>query len=543
MSAETIDLVLKDDGGSNLHVFSIPKNKLDATGAPSLGNDDSEGYVGGSLWVDRTNDEVYICTDNAAGAAVWEQIAPAGSGGVVETIVPGDGIDVDDTDPANPIVSVALTVGDIPDLSSIYQPLDGDLTAIAALSGTNTIYYRSGANTWTAVTIGSGLSFSAGSLTATAVGLTDGDKGDIVVSSTGTVWTIDIDAVTYAKMQNATESRLLGRGQGSGDGNIEEISLGTGLSLTGTTLSATNVGDVVGPSSATDNAIARYDGTTGKLIQNSAVTIDDSGGIESTYSDASTNASTTIINRNHTTSGTAAAGFGSGERWALESSSGTLRDAYTRVVTWATATDASRKSRIVYAAHNNSGSVECFRIEAGASAGMIGFLGATAAVAQTGDAGTALVTFGLMTGTPTFAAANLSGSALPSGLVASQSDMETATDTGKAVTAGRTQYHPGVAKVWLNAKGTTTIATNGSYNCTFARNGTGDYTITIGTDFSGTGYSCLITGDISIATTNNAMPHANEVSKSAGALTFYTHNSVGTQVDWEVINCVMFGDQ
>lgn len=38
-------------------------------------------------------------------------------------------------------------------------------------------------------------------------------------------------------------------------------------------------GDVVGPASATDNAVARFDTTTGKLIQNSAVTIDDSGNI------------------------------------------------------------------------------------------------------------------------------------------------------------------------------------------------------------------------------------------------------------------------
>lgn len=36
-------------------------------------------------------------------------------------------------------------------------------------------------------------------------------------------------------------------------------------------------GDVVGPSSATDNAIARFDGTTGKLQQNSTVTINDDG--------------------------------------------------------------------------------------------------------------------------------------------------------------------------------------------------------------------------------------------------------------------------
>jgi hypothetical protein len=36
-------------------------------------------------------------------------------------------------------------------------------------------------------------------------------------------------------------------------------------------------GDVVGPASATDNAISRFDSTTGKLIQNSVTTIDDTG--------------------------------------------------------------------------------------------------------------------------------------------------------------------------------------------------------------------------------------------------------------------------
>lgn len=41
-------------------------------------------------------------------------------------------------------------------------------------------------------------------------------------------------------------------------------------------------GDVVGPASATDNAIARFDATTGKLIQNSGITIDDSGNLAGT---------------------------------------------------------------------------------------------------------------------------------------------------------------------------------------------------------------------------------------------------------------------
>lgn len=38
-------------------------------------------------------------------------------------------------------------------------------------------------------------------------------------------------------------------------------------------------GDVVGPSSSTDNAVVRFDGTTGKLIQNSGVLLDDNNSI------------------------------------------------------------------------------------------------------------------------------------------------------------------------------------------------------------------------------------------------------------------------
>ena len=45
-----------------------------------------------------------------------------------------------------------------------YQPLDGDLTAIAALTGTHNIYYRSATNTWSSVTIGTGLNFTGATL-------------------------------------------------------------------------------------------------------------------------------------------------------------------------------------------------------------------------------------------------------------------------------------------------------------------------------------------------------------------------------------------
>jgi len=72
--------------------------------------------------------------------------------------------------------------------------------------------------------------------------LSDGDKGDITVSASGATWTIDNDAVTYAKMQNVSAaSRLLGRGD-SGAGDVQEITLGSGLSMSGTTLSASGGG-------------------------------------------------------------------------------------------------------------------------------------------------------------------------------------------------------------------------------------------------------------------------------------------------------------
>lgn len=50
------------------------------------------------------------------------------------------------------------------------------------------------------------------------------------------------------------------------------------LKADGTWSAPSGSGDVVGPASSTDNAIVRFDGTTGKLIQNSVVTIADTTG-------------------------------------------------------------------------------------------------------------------------------------------------------------------------------------------------------------------------------------------------------------------------
>lgn len=91
---------------------------------------------------------------------------------------------------------------------------------------------------------------SKGRITAAANGSGGGITaltGDVTASGPGSVAaTIANDAVTYAKMQNVSAaSRLLGRGSAGGSGDVQELTIGSGLSLSGTTITATGSGDML----------------------------------------------------------------------------------------------------------------------------------------------------------------------------------------------------------------------------------------------------------------------------------------------------------
>ena len=100
------------------------------------------GTVGSPNWVFHFSHGLYSNGFVTAGGV------GSGSGG-------GGGIDLDrvwesltnNTDKPN----VKINVAHIPDLSSIYQPLDADLTAIAGLSGTSGYLKKTAADTWSLI--------------------------------------------------------------------------------------------------------------------------------------------------------------------------------------------------------------------------------------------------------------------------------------------------------------------------------------------------------------------------------------------------------
>jgi hypothetical protein len=85
-------------------------------------------------------------------------------------------------------------------------------------------------------------------------------SGDATITNAGAI-TIANNAVTYAKIQNESASTLLGNPTGSGAAP-SEITLGSGLSFSGTTLTASGSGGTVTSVSGTSNRITSTGGTT-----------------------------------------------------------------------------------------------------------------------------------------------------------------------------------------------------------------------------------------------------------------------------------------
>jgi hypothetical protein len=96
---------------------------------------------------------------------------------------------------------------------------------------------------------------------STAAGVADGDKGDITTSGGGSTWTVDNNAITYAKMQDVSAtSRALGR-KTAGAGDPEELTLSELLDFIGSAAQ----GDILYRGAATWARLAA--GTAGQVLR------------------------------------------------------------------------------------------------------------------------------------------------------------------------------------------------------------------------------------------------------------------------------------
>jgi hypothetical protein len=77
------------------------KANFAATAAPAVSDDNTQGYGVGSLWLDTTNDDIYMAIDVSTGAAIWEQLNGAGgsspwqtTSNVVNLVTSGDTVTI-----------------------------------------------------------------------------------------------------------------------------------------------------------------------------------------------------------------------------------------------------------------------------------------------------------------------------------------------------------------------------------------------------------------------------------------------------------------
>ena len=198
-------------------------------------------------------------------------------------------------------------------INALLPSQTGNSGKVLSTDGTNTSW-TAGGGTVTSVTGTAPVSVATGTTTpvismaaantSTNGYLTSADWNTFNNKGSGTVTSVAATAGTGISVTGSpiTTSGTLNITNTAPDQTVV-LTAGTGISTTGTypNFTITNTspslgGDVVGPASATDNAVARFDSTTGKLIQNSVVIVSDAGAVTGvTTLAASTSVTTPIV--------------------------------------------------------------------------------------------------------------------------------------------------------------------------------------------------------------------------------------------------------
>jgi hypothetical protein len=160
--------------------------------------------------------------------------------------------------------------------------------------------------------------------------------------------------------------------------------------------------------------------------------------------------------------------------------------------------------------------------------GIVYGTGTAQAVTAAGTSGQVLQSNGASAPTWTTVASGLSA--------ATQAQMEAASSNTVAATPLNTNWHPGVAKAWIN--GTTTGAINSSWNiASISDNGVGECTVFIATDFSSVNY--VVAVGITAGSTRSVITPNLNVAYFTGLCTNFSN----TLSDPDAWLFVCYGDQ
>jgi hypothetical protein len=108
----------------------------------------------------------------------------------------------------------------------------------------------------------SGATFRRAALTGDVTATAGSNATTIAANAVTTAKILDAN-VTLAKLADLAQATVIGRASGAGTGVPTALSAAQLSAI----VAAGGSGDVVGPASSTDNAFARFDGATGKLLQ------------------------------------------------------------------------------------------------------------------------------------------------------------------------------------------------------------------------------------------------------------------------------------
>lgn len=217
-----------------------------------------------------------------------------------QSISAGTGISYDNTSGivtnAAPDQTVSLTGTGTTNISGTYpnftinseDQFDGTVTSVAASAGTGISISGSPITSSGTITITNTAPDQIVSITGAGTAVVTGTYPNFTVTANdefdGTVTSVAATAGTGISVTGSpiTSSGTLTITNTAPDQVVSLTGAGT-TSISGTypnfTITSNDEfdGDVVASGASTDNAITRYDGTTGKLIQNSTITLDDNG--------------------------------------------------------------------------------------------------------------------------------------------------------------------------------------------------------------------------------------------------------------------------